>query len=181
MDKAHDRVIDELLVMRCQEGNRDAFDLLVRRWQRRLWRYARQLTGSGDAAWDVVQETWVAVLKQIRRLNDPAWFAAWIYRIVRHKCADHGRGVARRTRLASSLAERHRPAENPPDRGPADAVAEAMSKLPPDRRELLVLKYGANLNLAEIAVVFGIPVGTVKSRLHNARKELKRILEGDES
>lgn len=180
MNRARERVIDELLVLRCQGGNREAFDLLVRRWQRRLWQYARRLTGSSDAAWDVMQETWMAILKQIRKLNDPAWFAAWAYRIVRNKCADHCRKASRRRNLADALAERQR-ASNSCREGPGDAVAQALRRLSPDRQELLTLKYGADLNIIEIALVLGIPAGTVKSRLHHAREQLRQILEGDES
>lgn len=181
MDNARERVIDELLVLRCQQGDREAFDLLVRRWQRRLWRYARRLTGDSDAAWDVMQETWMAVLKQIRKLSDPAWFAAWAHRIVRNKCADQVRKAGRRRRLTDALAERQRANGDPAREGPTDAVAEALRQLSPDRQELLALRYGADLNIIEIALVLGIPAGTVKSRLHHAREQLKRILEGDES
>ena len=181
MDQARERVIDELLVVRCQEGGREAFDLLVRRWQRRLWRYARRLTGSDDAAWDVMQETWIAVLKQIRRLSDPAWFAVWAYRIVRNKCADHCRRASRQRHLAVALAQRQEAHADPPREGPGDAVAAALRRLPADRQELLTLKYAADLNIIEIAVVLGIPAGTVKSRLHHARAQLRRILQGDQS
>ena len=181
MDKARERVIEELLVMRCQGGSRECFDLLVRRWQRRLWRYARRLIGSNDAAWDVMQETWIVILRQIRKLSDPAWFAAWAYRIVRNKCADQCRKASRRRNLAEALAQRQRANDDPPRDGPSDAVAETLRRLPPDRQELLALKYGEDLNILEIAVVLGIPAGTVKSRLHHAREQLRQILEGDES
>jgi RNA polymerase sigma-70 factor (ECF subfamily) len=181
MDKACESVIDELLVVRCQEGGREAFDLLIRRWQRRLWRYARRLTGSDAAAWDVTQETWMAILRRIRGLSDPAWFAAWAYRIVRNKCADHYRRASRQRRLAGILAERQTANDNLRREGPGDAVAEALRRLPADRQELLALKYGADLNIFEIAVVLGVPTGTVKSRLYHAREELRRILEGEAS
>ena len=181
MGKARERLIDELLVMRCQDGDRESFDLLVRRWQRRLWRYARRLTGSDDAAWDATQETWIAILRQIRKLSDPAWFAAWAYRIVRNKSADHCRRASRQRNLADVLAERQRANDDPTQEGTGDAVAKALRRLPPDRQELLTLRYGQDLNLIEIAIVLGIPGGTVKSRLHHAREQLRRILEGDES
>jgi RNA polymerase sigma-70 factor (ECF subfamily) len=182
MDKARDRVIDELLVMRCQGGSRESFDLLVRRWQQRLWRYARGLTGSSDAAWDVTQEAWIAILRQLRTLSDPAWFAPWAYRIVRNKCADYGRRASRRRNLAETLAgERQRVEENPASGGPGDAVAQALWRLPPGRRELLALRYVQDLNIVEIAVVLGIPAGTVKSRLHHAREQLRRMLQGEKS
>jgi len=181
MGKARARVIDELLVMRCQQGSRESFDLLVRRWQRRLWQYARRLTGSNDAAWDVMQETWIAILRQIRELSDPAWFAAWAYRIVRNKCADYCRRASRQRNLAEALAEQRRANDDPPQEAAGDAVAEALRRLPADRQELLTLRYGTDLNIIEIAVVLGIPAGTVKSRLHHAREQLRRILEGDQS
>ena len=181
MDKARDRVIDELLVVRCQEGRRECFEMLIRRWQRRLWRYARTLTGSSDAAWDVTQETWIAILRQIRKLTDPAWFGAWAHRIVRNKSADHCRRAGRQRNLAEAVAERERAKDNPGREGHGDAVAEALRRLPPDRQELLTLRYGGDLNVVEIAVILGIPAGTVKSRLHHAREQLRRILEGDES
>jgi RNA polymerase sigma factor (sigma-70 family) len=181
MDNARQKVIDELLVLRCQEGGRAACDLLVRRWQRRLWHYARRLTGDSDAAWDVTQETWLAILRQIRKLSDPAWFAAWAYRIVRNKCADRARKASRRRKLAEALAERQRADDDPPRKAPGDNVAQALQRLPADRQELLALKYGADLNIIEIALVLGIPAGTVKSRLHTAREQLRKILEGDES
>jgi len=180
MDKAHERVTDELLVLRCQEGGREAFDLLVRRWQRRLWRYARRLTGSNDAAWDVTQETWIAILRQIRKLSDAAWFAAWAHRIVRNKCADYCRRAGRHRNLADALAERQSTNDVPPQEGLSN-VAEALRRLPPDSQELLTLKYGADLNIIEIALVLGIPAGTVKSRLYHAREQLRQTLEGDKS
>jgi RNA polymerase sigma-70 factor (ECF subfamily) len=181
MAKVRDSVIDELLVMRCQAGSRESFDLLIRRWQRRLWRYVRQIVGSDDAAWDITQETWIAILKQLRRLSDPAWFAAWAYRIARNKSADYCRRASRERNLTAALAERPGTSADPPQNCPGEAVAAALRRLPPDRQELLALKYGQNLNILEIAVVLGVPAGTVKSRLHTARARLKKVLEGDES
>jgi RNA polymerase sigma-70 factor (ECF subfamily) len=180
MDKTRGRVLDEFLVLRCQEGGREAYDLLIRRWQRRLWRYARRLTGSHDAAWDITQETWLVVLRQVRSLSDPAWFAAWVYRIVRNKCADYCRRVGRRRRLADALAERQRTDDRPVKDDPIETVAEALRHLPRDRQELLTLKYGGDLNIVEIAVILGIPAGTVKSRLHYAREQLREILRGED-
>jgi RNA polymerase sigma factor (sigma-70 family) len=181
MDQTRERTIDELLVTRCQEGDRECFNLLIRRWQRRLWRYASGLTGSDDAAWEVTQETWMAILRQIRKLSDPAWFGAWAYRIVRNKCADYCCRANRQRHLADSLAERQKANGHSPQEGPSAAVAEALRRLPPDRQELLTLKYREDLNIIEIAVVLGIPAGTVKSRLYHAREQVRRILEGDES
>ncbi|MFQ5590994.1 MAG: RNA polymerase sigma factor [Phycisphaerae bacterium] len=170
-------MIDELLTMRCQQGCRKSFDLLFRRWQRRLWRYARRLTGSDDAAWDVTQESWMAIVRRIRRLSDPSWFAAWAYRIVRNKCADYARKASRQRSLTDAVAESNVPHEHVSRETPGDAVVQALRLMSPDKQELLTLRYALDLNLAEIAVVLSVPVGTVKSRLHNAREQLRRYCE----
>jgi len=73
------RLNDELLVLRCQEGDAEAFELLVGRWQGRLWRHAWRLTGDENAAWDAVQETWVGISRGIVRRADAAAFPAWAY------------------------------------------------------------------------------------------------------
>ncbi len=153
--------------------------MLVRRWQRRLWRYARRLTHNDDAAWDVMQETWIAILKQIRQLNDPAWFAAWAHRIVRNKSVDDCRRATQQRQLATAMTERQQTNNQASQEDPDNAVAQAMLRLPPEKQELLELKYGEDLNTLEIALILGIPPGTVKSRLHNTREHLRRILKGD--
>jgi RNA polymerase sigma factor (sigma-70 family) len=181
MDKARERVIDELLVIRCQEGSRESFELLMRRWQRRLWRYARRLTGSEDAAWDVMQETWLAILRQIPKLSDPAWFAVWAYRIVRNKSVDYTRFVIRQRQLAETLVEENSAKSVRNQADSSESLLEAMRRLPPDQQELLALKYSAELSVVEIAVVLGIPAGTVKSRLHYIREHLRQIIQGDKS
>lgn len=180
MDMSRERTMDELLVLRCQAGEHAAFDLLIRRWQRRLWGYARRLTGREDAAWDATQEAWVAILRRIRSLSDPAWFAAWAFRIVRNKCADQSRRANRHENLTAALAERQRLQAGPSSGSPTrDTVTGALQRLSRDRQELLLLKYSTDLNIYEIAMVLGVPAGTVKSRLHHAREELRQMLEGD--
>jgi len=180
MDDARERVIDELLVTRCQAGEGGAFDLLVRRWQRRLWSYARSLTGEEDAAWDAVQETWMAVLRQVRGLRDPAWFAAWVYRIVRNKCADRCRRADLQRSIGKGAAEFLRAKREAGEDEACEAVRWGLRQLPPEARELLRLRYNEGLTVVELAVVLGIPSGTVKSRLHYAREHLRRIMKGDD-
>ena len=122
------------------------------------------------------------MVKQIKTLNDPAWFTAWAFRIVRNKCADVARRAGREQSLIETLAERSRAEEcESQQRFAADTVAKALGRLTPDCRELLALKYDAELNIFEIAVVLGVPAGTVKSRLHHSREALRQILEGDET
>ena len=81
MTRSLESIHDELLVLRCQSGETEALEELIRSWQPRLWRHARRLTGRVDAAWDVLQETLLAIVRSLHRLDDPALFRTWAYRI----------------------------------------------------------------------------------------------------
>ncbi|MCL2648530.1 MAG: sigma-70 family RNA polymerase sigma factor, partial [Phycisphaerales bacterium] len=85
---ARQRIEEELLVLRCQEGDPAAMEELVLRWQERLWHHARRLSGNDEAAWDVLQEAWMAMVGRMRSLSDPAAFGGWAYQIVSNKCRD---------------------------------------------------------------------------------------------
>ena len=88
MTRTHEDIQDELLVLQCQEGDGDALKALIARWQPRLARLAWRLTGESEAARDVVQDAWLAIVRGLKRLDDPARFRWWAYRIVTNKCAD---------------------------------------------------------------------------------------------
>jgi RNA polymerase sigma factor (sigma-70 family) len=174
-NEQNEQLVDELLVMESQDGSAEALAALVSRWQRRLWRYAYRLTGNAEAAWEVTQESWLGVLRGLSRLDDPARFKPWVYRIVTHKARDWiARSVKGRRRRAESV-----PAE--PESAPAheqevaDELQSLMNRLPEPSRTVLTLYYLEGLPLAEIAGILGIPAGTVKSRLHTARSELKAL------
>ncbi len=171
-------IYDELLVLRCQEGDSKAFEELVGRWQPRLWRYARQFTGDHDAAWDSVQNTWIAIIGAIERLEDPARFRQWAYRIVSHKCADWRRRQKREQNLSQKHAEQTSRLFNQRDvQDETDRVHRGLAQLPDDVRALLTLRYLEDFSTAEIAEILSIPQGTVKSRLWHARNRLKDILQ----
>jgi RNA polymerase sigma-70 factor (ECF subfamily) len=177
-----ERLNDELLVLRCQEGDAEAFELLVGRWQQRLWRHAWRLTGDETAAWDVIQEAWIGISRGINRLADPAAFGAWAYQIVSNKCRDSVRRDRRRRDAAETYSEWIRQQEQ----GAAvaeeqhNSVKEALEQLPGPDRAILSLRYEEQFDTAEIACVLGIPEGTVKSRLFHARQRLRRYLENDD-
>ena len=173
-----DRVLDELLVLRCQDGETDAFEELFDHWQRKLLRHAVHLTGDADGASDVVQEAWFAIVRGIGRIDDPARFPSWAHRIVTHKAADWIRKRQRR-RAAEEVLE---PPTAAADRANDDvgALRVALRNLPRDSRVVLSLHYLDGLGVREIAQALGIPAGTVKSRLFKARNKLKQVLERKE-
>jgi RNA polymerase sigma factor (sigma-70 family) len=175
MAEQDERITDELLVMECQDGSVQALDQLVSRWQRRLWRYAYRLTGDAEAAWDVTQESWLGVIRGLQRLNDPARFRPWIYQIVTHKADDWiARNAKTRQRRAEMKPEEPEESQRQ-DREESDEFQSLMRGLPDQSKTVLTLYYLEGLPIAEVAKVLNIPEGTVKSRLHAARNELKTL------
>ena len=69
MDRSVEQIVDEILVMDCQSGSVKAMEMLVSRWQKRLWQYAFRLIGDSEAAWDITQESWLAIIRGISRLS----------------------------------------------------------------------------------------------------------------
>jgi len=179
MRRTQEDIQDELLVLQCQDGDREALKLLITRWQPRLTRLAWRLTGEREASRDVVQEAWLAIVRGLRRLHDPATFRTWAYRIVRNKCADWmRRRVTQRRATAQLQAETSAASDEPA--GPSDEIDRlraAMATLPADQHTVLTLHYSDELSVADIARVLDIPAGTVKSRLFHARQRLKEVLE----
>jgi len=175
----HERITDELLVLRCQEGDAAAFDQLVARWQERLWRHAWRLTGSEDAAWDVLQETWIGVSRDIRRLNDAAAFGAWVYRITSNKCRDWVRRQSRRRRAEAAYSEEARDMqlEAAHQHEQAATLRDALAQFPKRDRAILTLHYNERFSVGQIADILQVPPGTVKSRLFYARQRLRHFLE----
>jgi RNA polymerase sigma-70 factor (ECF subfamily) len=178
-----DRPYEELLVLRCQDGEERALGELVDRWQGRFVGHACRLTGRPDAASDVVQEAWIAIVRGLGGLDDPARFAPWAYRIVRNKCVDWVRRQQRRRRLGRELEENRRREEelalaNGRHEPRPGRLIEALRALPPERQALLSLYYQDGLSVREIAEILEIPAGTVKSRLFQARNQLRDALEG---
>ena len=192
MTRSLESIRDELLVLRCQSGEQKALEQLIARWQPRLWRHARRLTGRREAAWDVLQETLLAIVRSLHRLDDPALFRTWAYRIATHKSADWMRKQQRDRKLAEAVANNGNPRslgiqqqrEFESTHEPNDDVKRlhnAMGELSGDRQTILVMHYLDGMGIAEIAVALDIPAGTVKSRLYHARQQLKELLERTES
>lgn len=171
MDNDGPQLIDELLVLNAQDGDRLAMDELIRMWHKRLWQHVYRLTMDRDTAWDISQEVWLAIIRGLARLEDPARFKPWAYRIATNKAADHIK-----SRQAVRSVEAHRRSEKPqPGPGNESLLSHLLDRLDPDKRAILALYYLDQLSVGEVSAVLSIPTGTVKSRLHSARKELKKL------
>jgi RNA polymerase sigma-70 factor (ECF subfamily) len=172
---------DELLVVRCQLGERPAFDELIDRWHRPLWKYVRRVTGDDDAAHDAVQDVWLRVLRGIARLRDGSKLRAWLFGIAHRVVMDR-----LRSQYASPSVDGVDMTTIAAEEPSADLEEEIaslqheMTRLPVVEREVLTLFYLRELSLSEVAEALDIPVGTVKSRLFRARQLLRHELESKE-
>ena len=172
-------ILDELLVLRTQGGDVASLDMLARRWHPKLQRHATRLTGEADAGADVAQNAWVAIVRGLARLEDPASFRSWAYRIVTRKSSDWIRSRVRRRRLNDrAAAEPAATAVEPSNPSPEISLLRAaIAELPADRQALLAMFYVEGMTVPEIADALSIPRGTVKSRLFHARNTLRASLE----
>jgi len=176
--KSPEQIYDELLVLKSQQGSKDAFSELVAKWQKRLWHYALQITRSESAAWDVVQETWVAIIKGLSKLQDVTLFSCWTFSILNNKCADWVRKQQLQSQLNSRLATQTQNYSDKEQGGneKTESLETAIERLPTDQRALLSLRYQQDFDISEIAEILAIPEGTVKSRLHRTLAELREIM-----
>ena len=173
MPNPAEQIADEILVMDARSGHTEAFDMLVLRWQKRLWWHAVNLTGRTEAAWDIAQESWLDIVKGLTRLNDPAKFGSWAYRIVSHKAYDW-RGRHGRERSPEIVTDMPAVTAEQGKHETASDVHDILRRLPARAQVVLNLYYLEGFSLAEIAGILGTPEGTVKSRLHAARIEFRK-------
>lgn len=182
MNRDSGRIYDEYLVSAAVAGDREALARLVARYQPRLLRHAWRVSGDAERARDMVQDAWVEILRDLMRLDDPAAFPAWAFRIVTRRCLRHFQQSAREPLEHGELVDA---IANPTPDSPAtesalDAsrVMQAIAMLPAAQRSALALFYTEDLSVAEIAVALDIPPGTVKTRLMHARNRIRALLEG---
>ena len=176
-----ERVFDGYLVAAARSGDRIALERLAERWMPRLLAHACRLSGERDLAADISQDAWSEILRGLDSLEDGNAFASWAFRIVTHRYARSIRSLTRR-RAGEQAAAREAEFEVEASQDglvELDRVREAMAQLPGPQRAALGLFYREGLRVAEIAVALAIPVGTVKTRLMHARRNLRALLEGE--
>ena len=176
-------ILHELLVLRCQRGDTDAFSELIAHWEQRLFFYIRRLVATEEDAWDVLQQTWVKAYQSIRSLRQPKYLPTWLYKIARHTAMHQWRGHYREQlhlaekaqQVDSTHTDENLSFEN------AEHVAVGLSQISLPHREVLTLFFLDDLSLNQIADVLEIPLGTVKSRLSYAKRSLRAVLQQEDS
>jgi len=179
-------VSDEMLARRVQQGDRAALDVLVDRHYDALVGFLYRLT-AGDtlSAQDLAQETFLRVLRGIASYDAARPFKPWLYAIATHAARNRAGSASSRREIFMD-DDAIEATITAPDAGSVErlllvgevhaAVLEAVASLPAHQRETLMLFYDAELSLAEIATLLGIPTGTVKSRLSIAVGRLREHL-----
>jgi RNA polymerase sigma-70 factor (ECF subfamily) len=169
---------EQILVSRCQAGDERAFEEMVSTYGPRLRYYLLKQLGRPEAMDDLLQEVWLDVYRGIVRLRYPGAFRTWIYRIAR----DRAFRVLRRARVPLQLADEAdlAAAEVEDDSFSAEdarRVHAALDRLSPFHREVLLLRFIEDLPYEDIAQITGCPIGTVRSRIHHAKRLLRQAME----
>jgi RNA polymerase sigma-70 factor (ECF subfamily) len=174
------RAQTELLIIRIRRGETDAFGDLVEMWEKRLFYFIRRIVTQEEGAWDVLQETWIKVHANIRRLRNPSAFSAWVYRIARRAAVSHLRGEQRYELLQEDNPQQeilHSTELVSFSEDQAELIHWGLGQLPLPQREALTLFFLEGFSVGEIADVTGVSAGTVKSRLHYGKRRLQEIIE----
>ncbi len=182
---------DVRLILRCQSNDAAAFNEIVARYQNKVYNYICRMIGAGVDAEDLAQETFVRAYTNIHSFQSRASLNTWLFRIATNICIDHARRGKRRSMTTSLMAEDDETGESvecefPDSRFDPQAVLmnaelgveldRALAELPEKLRAVVVLHDMEGLPYDEIAGVVDCPLGTVKSRLFNARMALRQKL-----
>lgn len=171
---------DAALVRRVLAGEVDFYGVLVERYRREFARYASaMLGGNADDAADALQEAFIRAFDSLGSLDDPGRFKAWLFRIVSNQCHN----VRKRNKPHLSLDRIDDPADAPAGRDIAsreigEAIEGAMAQLTEEQREAFVMKHVEGRSYAEMSELLGVGQDALKMRVHRARDELKKLLEG---
>jgi RNA polymerase sigma-70 factor, ECF subfamily len=167
---------EDELIGRCLAGDKTAFEPLVERYYRPLFRAASRLLGDQDQARDATQTAFLKAYQALATCDRQRRFFSWIYRILVNECLNTLRARRPTQELTGSFAAPQDPVD-PVDAGETRRrVRKALLQLPADQRDVIVLRHFAELRYEQIAAALGVPEKTVKSRLFSARQRLCELL-----
>jgi len=177
---------DRDAILSCQKGNKQAFGFLVQKYMKRAYFTALGLVGSHDNAVDLSQDAFIRAFRAIKKFDAGKNFFTWYYRILRNLCFNFIRDRARHARPFSEMDEKTIKTMTDETQNTSvlvernelqNAVWDALATLKKHDREIIILKDIQDFSYKEIAEILNCPIGTVMSRLYNARKALKAKLE----
>lgn len=181
---------DSRLIRECLKGRTAAFDELIRRYKDRLYNVVYRLVDNSQDAEDIVQDTFLSAYQSLASFKGDSQFFTWLYRIA----ANTAISMKRKQRVALSIdasrnGESHEPLDGSETSRPGHAleraeqerrVQEALNRLSAEHRTVLILKDMEDLKYEQMAEILQVPIGTIRSRLHRAREELRQLLHPQE-
>jgi RNA polymerase sigma-70 factor, ECF subfamily len=177
---------DTQIIERTLDGEPEAFSLLVRRWERQIYCLTLRMLGRDEEAKDATQETFLSAYRNLSKFRGEAKFSSWIYRIALNVCNTKLRSRSKATisldeqrettgfELAANIDDL---SEGIQQQQVARHVRRALSGLPSEMRQVIIMKEYEGLKFSEIAVILGIPISTVKTRMYTGLSELRKRLE----
>ena len=180
---------EAMIVRKVLQGDVNAFEKLVTEYEKAVYAIAQRMTGNPEDAADMTQETFIKAYNSLSSFRGDSKFSVWLYRIANNVCLDFLRSKSRRPTVSLSaedddgeetqldIADESQSPELLLERGlTRDAVRRGLDTLPPDYKQILLLREIQGLSYEEIAAALGIESGTVKSRIFRARKRLCTFL-----
>ncbi len=175
---------DGELVREVLGGQLEAFNVLVRRWERKIYTYIAHLTRQPEDAFDLCQEVFVSAYQHLDRLREPEKFSQWLFRIAHNTAYSHLRGVQDQGIHLTEVDSQNTPGElrlgdgTPFGRGELKLLVEtALDGLPIEQREAVLLKVYHGFKFSEIAQIQSCPQSTVKTRVYTGFEQLRKLLQ----
>ncbi|MDB6023973.1 MAG: hypothetical protein JWM68_196 [Verrucomicrobiales bacterium] len=173
---------EQLPVRQARAGDSSAWDVLFRRYQLPLYVYVFELVHSEQASLDIVQETFISAVRHINGLREDDKIGGWLFGIAHQKCVQRWRKQTREEIALEEVGASPTEFEASPDdllirQEQEEEFMYLLNQLPPPQRSVLLLYFVEDFSIEEIAEIIGTAPGTVKSRLHYAKKTLRKLME----
>ena len=166
-------------MLRCRAGDAEALEELIRSWELKLFYYLRRVVPNEENAWDILQETWVRIIRGIGSVRDSEKLVPWMYRVARNTAVSHRKSLLARQQWVDQQASVEELADfevRDPE-WTAEDVHQALETLSVHHREVLTLYFLQDLSILEMVHVLEAPVGTIKSRLFYGKQAMADALE----
>ena len=169
------------MVKRAQRGDTEAFNLLMMRWQGKVYRFTYRYFADSDDAKEITQKTFITVYQKLDTLDDPGKFSSWMYRVANNLCLDELKRAGRRKaqpleNVIETPNGNGTPAKDLESKELGEVLHKAMMLLPDEQRVVIIFKEFEGLKFREIAEILDEPENTVKSRMYYGLRSLREIL-----
>lgn len=179
-------ISDERLLEQMAEGDQAAFEAFVHRYHVPIHQYTERLLKDSKKAEDVVQETFIRLLKQLKSKQIPTYPKAWLYRVASNICKDYWRSAQYRSEdtakeeMPVTVDQQASVIEIYERQETRKEMLASLKSLSESQQQIVTLRFYQDMKLKEIAEILNIPLGTVKSNLFHALKKLKGVLSKEE-